>query len=1486
MAMIVQHKPGPNHVQPAPPINGKTSELWFDPRTGKLRLPTSKGQWGALQVSPRIDILAPTSGPSYAATTLALVLSGTITLGDAAISTVECFVEHAGVVQTFPVIVDGVTWSADLTMEVGVSIVIVRVYDADGFFGTDVMSVSLGDNADPEIILNTPVADTIASQEIAFTGTVSDDLAVKNVTYAVSGATTLNGTCTLTNGTDWTTGDLAFALGTSTITVTVTDMADKTATVQKTVLVDIEAPVCTIINPTTEVSLATNQDSFTISGTATDDLEVAEVTYALSGATVATGSAVGTNNWTFNVILEEGSTQIAVTAMDSAGRTHTDYLTIAYAAVTALTNIDIPANVNNVELRQLALDNGWDGTTLSSVTVTVKTGVRVGSTSTSTPAMITGDLTNMNMTLVVESGAYIVGAGGAGANLGVNGGNGGPALFATSPLTVENYGIIGGGGGGGASGESVALGATGNALMLDSPRGQYLQRYNVASGSTVKGTFSTFIKRGKLGTPQAIWTCEGPSSGTTMLFFDSTNHLHYDDNYPGQAARGIISVNTFTDVSKIHHIVLALDHTAATESDRIVLTVDGVRQSVTSASYPLQNQAASRFLAGYPQRLGYSAYYPATAGYLDGIISNTVIIDGYALPWHAFAKIVDGVPVPKALEHPSDRVNTAETFVPVMASASQAGFVVSAGTVLNAFYPWHAFDGTQSYWQPVNPIALPNHLQIDFPSARVVGGCTFKAFNDSRYQASGMFQGWDGSQWIDLVPFTGLYMDTTFTWGDRTPISKFRMYITATSDVDTFHCTQILLHEVLPLVDTDYNLLPLMSNVDQVGWHLATSNHNPGSGPAYGLAMRSDRSYWFTYNLGTAACDQWYEVTPPTPLMVGAMTAWWGSSSASYYSIEDMAIEGWDGSQWIVLWSGTDLGFGGTHTLYFANPGVYAKYRIHVTKTGRPYTINGTYYFAVAANLRLHPVTTSENAEDAADGKIPTAGKTNIITNSMTAGGTLAGGTNGIYPGYYTGNEWAWNSGALYNAGGVDFGAPGPVVKKALVYPSSAGGFNNDSAGWAQPLRFELQVSTDNLGWSAIATTDYTQPGAYGAPCLAVQLLAPANVTRYRFVRVKVSRVNGGSIWLHISELQLFGYDANADDVGTNGVMLNYDNTGAFGEDSSAKGNTWQTFGSIVASNQLKDTALSNYCVLSQTDKGPSAIISKGDLRITCPAVHNGVRGTLPLPATGKYYFEATVLSTTGTNSAIEVGVITSNGVMTEPQYAGQYGVYASNSGQITADGVTTGGLGIFYAGDVLKIALDCDNGKMWVGKNEGWWDSSAGLTGSPADGLNPTIIVALVGKFPYAHAYANSLDLNFGQKTFAHNPPAGFQPRVTLHASDVIDAICGGVGGGGAGLIVGPAGVHSNLPGFSSNVAGGAAQSGSLTSGGTGATPGTTGSVSGGAGGAGGGLGSAGAAAQQGTDGYVTALASATPGNPGPYLVGATNVDLTNVGSLLGPVS
>ena len=107
------------------------------------------------------------------------------------------------------------------------------------------------------------------------------------------------------------------------------------------------------------------------------------------------------------------------------------------------------SDTNDVNLRSMANALGYESALgPATVTVTVNSGVVIGSTASGTPAMDTGTWP-AGTTITITNNGKIIGKGGDGGAFSGNGGNGGTGFKAQFTVTMTNNGWIAGGGGGG-----------------------------------------------------------------------------------------------------------------------------------------------------------------------------------------------------------------------------------------------------------------------------------------------------------------------------------------------------------------------------------------------------------------------------------------------------------------------------------------------------------------------------------------------------------------------------------------------------------------------------------------------------------------------------------------------------------------------------------------------------------------------------------------------------------------------------------------------------------------------------------------------------------------------------------------------------------------------------------------------------------------------------------------------------------------------------
>ena len=220
-------------------------------------------------------------------------------------------------------------------------------------------------------------------------------------------------------------------------------------------------------------------------------------------------------------------------------------------------------------------------------------------------------------------------------------------------------------------------------------------------------------------------------------------------------------------------------------------------------------------------------------------------------------------------------------------------------------------------------------------------------------------------------------------------------------------------------------------------------------------------------------------------------------------------------------------------------------------------------------------------------------------------------------------------------------------------------------------------------------------------------------------------------------------------DFGTNGYYLNYADSSDLGKDVSGKGNHW-TSNNLAAEDQVPDSPTNNFATMNAVDDS-SMNYSEGNLRPTPASDYKATRGTIGIPTSGKWYFEARVITGGGGNVQDQmIGVATSSNVLTGTSPYPQsftFGVGYVGSGQINRAGsANQTSLTALSAGTIVGVAVDVDNNQVQFY-----------LNGS-AEGTAKQLVSTSEPNFPmFVGATNRSSQFNFGQdSTFAGAISAG----------------------------------------------------------------------------------------------------------------------------------
>jgi hypothetical protein len=173
-------------------------------------------------------------------------------------------------------------------------------------------------------------------------------------------------------------------------------------------------------------------------------------------------------------------------------------------------------------------------------------------------------------------------------------------------------------------------------LRFNSADSAYLSRTPGSAGNRQKFTWSGWVKRSGLTATNTLFGAGTAGDNYCFLYFQNDDKLVFY-NYSAAGVFPIRSTNLYRDVSAWYHIVLSVDTTQATASNRVKLYVNNEQiTSFSEATYPDQNDdlvinstvahAVGAFLTGSP------------SGYLNGYMTDVYFIDGQALTPSSFGE--------------------------------------------------------------------------------------------------------------------------------------------------------------------------------------------------------------------------------------------------------------------------------------------------------------------------------------------------------------------------------------------------------------------------------------------------------------------------------------------------------------------------------------------------------------------------------------------------------------------------------------------------------------------------------------------------------------------------------------------------------------------------------------------------------------------------------------------------------------------------------
>ena len=185
-------------------------------------------------------------------------------------------------------------------------------------------------------------------------------------------------------------------------------------------------------------------------------------------------------------------------------------------------------------------------------------------------------------------------------------------------------------------------------LRFNSADSAYLNRTPASAGNRRTWTFSAWVKLSALTGNNILFSASNGSSTQFYINFSSANTLDVVD-YSGSTQLQKTTTQVFRDPSAFYHLVVVLDTTQASASNRFRLYINGVEVTAFSGTNitPSQNYDGA-LNSTVPHAYGRDEF--GDNNYYSGYLTETYLIDGQALTPSSFGETnaQTGVWQPKA----------------------------------------------------------------------------------------------------------------------------------------------------------------------------------------------------------------------------------------------------------------------------------------------------------------------------------------------------------------------------------------------------------------------------------------------------------------------------------------------------------------------------------------------------------------------------------------------------------------------------------------------------------------------------------------------------------------------------------------------------------------------------------------------------------------------------------------------------------------------
>ena len=221
---------------------------------------------------------------------------------------------------------------------------------------------------------------------------------------------------------------------------------------------------------------------------------------------------------------------------------------------------------------------------------------------------------------------------------------------------------------------------------------------------------------------------------------------------------------------------------------------------------------------------------------------------------------------------------------------------------------------------------------------------------------------------------------------------------------------------------------------------------------------------------------------------------------------------------------------------------------------------------------------------------------------------------------------------------------------------------------------------------------------------------------------------------------------------GTHGFFLKMENSSNMDFDSSSNGHVLTTSGTLTKTEDCPDNVFATFNTLAQTLSGITYSNGNTVASMTGDVGQRQSISTLGMPS-GKFYMECKLQAIGSTGGSFPYVGIVAQEKYDSDMYVGGNGTGWHPTGDIYNGGSNSSSGSTYTTGDIIGIAVDIDNSKLYWHKNGTYIMSGNPTTGSNGYDISSRTAEGVLG-FGVSHWNNNGVwQANFGNGYFANNP-------------------------------------------------------------------------------------------------------------------------------------